>query len=158
GNSVGNVRGSFVWYPATNQLTFVKTGGILAADTYHVTLVSGATAFHDTSGSLLDGEPNGVPGGNYLNTFVVPASANRVVSIKDFARGPGQTVDDFPATSSKLAATIDNANSVVSVDFHFLYDTALLSAGTATIAPGLPGDWGVTYFLFAPGQLNITAS
>ena len=44
GASVGNVKGSIVWNGTTNTLSFVKTGGVLAADTYDVTLESGAAA------------------------------------------------------------------------------------------------------------------
>ena len=50
---VGNLRwatfvGSAVWTATTNTLEFVRTGGVLAADTYTVTLVSSADAFNDT--------------------------------------------------------------------------------------------------------------
>src|SRR5206468_966934 len=48
-----DVKGSFTFNTATNTLTFVKTGGILANDTYTVTLKSSAVAFHDQSGNLL---------------------------------------------------------------------------------------------------------
>ena len=122
GNSVGNVQGSMVWKAATNTLSFVKTGGVLAADTYNVTLFSGATAFHDAYG-LLDGNHDFVAGDNYTNSFNVAVSSDRVLSVHDFARGSGQHIDDTAAVvNSRLAVSIDNAASVLSVDFEFHYD------------------------------------
>ena len=43
GLNTGAVRGSLVWDASTNTATFVKTGGVLAADTYTVTLAAGRT-------------------------------------------------------------------------------------------------------------------
>ena len=50
-----DVRGSLVWNGTTNTLSFVKTGGLLAPDTYNVTLRCSLNGFHDASGHLLDG-------------------------------------------------------------------------------------------------------
>ena len=55
-------------------ITFVKTGGVLAADTYTVTFRSAANGFVDTSGNLLDGNADGTPGDNYVTTFTVAPS------------------------------------------------------------------------------------
>ena len=88
GSTTGVVNGSMVWNASTNTMSFVKTGGVLAADTYTVTLVSGADAWQDTSGALLDGDGNNTPGGNFVTSFTVLPSTDRVVSIPDFAR-PG---------------------------------------------------------------------
>src|SRR5262249_616002 len=59
GDHVGTVHGSLVWHTATNTISFVATGGVLADDTYHVTLVSGqngadplSLGFHDAFGNL----------------------------------------------------------------------------------------------------------
>ena len=94
GAGVGNVNGSIVWDSATNTLSWVKTGGVLAADTYTVTLVSDSSAFEDLSGNLLDGDGDfndSEVNDDYVNGFVVTPSAARVVGIRDFARGrPGR--------------------------------------------------------------------
>ena len=159
GSTVGQVKGSIVWSAATNTLSFVKTGGVLAADTYSVTLLSGSTAFNDLSASLLDGNSDFVAGGDYVTSFAVAASTARVVSIRDFARGPGQSVDDTPATAgSKLAVRIDNASNVTALDFDVHYDPTLLTISGATLATGLPSGWSITPNFVSPGVLKITAS
>jgi Ca2+-binding RTX toxin-like protein len=159
GGTVGTVSGSIVWTAATNTMSFVRTGSVLAADTYTVTLVSSSTGFNDTLGALLDGDSNFIAGGNYVNTFTVAPTSARVVSIWDFARGPGQDVDDAPATSgSRLAVRLDNAASVTAVDFDVVYDATLLNIVTATLASGLPPGWSITINPVSPGLLKVTAS
>ena len=101
GASTGPVRGSLIVSPDNQSITFVKTGGILAPDTYTVTLRSAANGFQDTSGGLLDGNGDGTTGDNYTTTFTVAPSSARVVAIPDFARGPGQPVN-VPATGTGL--------------------------------------------------------
>ena len=104
-NTTGKaITGSLLINPSNATITFVKTTlvgtngkpltnaqGLLPADTYTVTLVSGSTAFKAaTGGSLLDGNADGTPGDNYTTTFTVnpvPATAV-VVDVPDFARAP----------------------------------------------------------------------
>ncbi|MGD0283960.1 MAG: PKD domain-containing protein, partial [Dissulfurispiraceae bacterium] len=171
GNSVGTVQGSMVWNSTTNTMSFVKTGDVLAADTYTVTLVSGFNAWKDNAGSLLDGEYTGTfpsgdgnPGGNFITTFTVAPSSNRVVSVADFARGAGQPVN-VPATGTYLPIRIDNAAGVTAVDVWVEYDPTLLhfNPGPTTILPaikgsGVPGSWALTYNLEAPGLLKLSLS
>ena len=166
--SSGNVVGSIVWVAATNTLSFVKTGGVLANDTYTVTLFSGAEAFHDSLGNNLDGDSDGndteMPD-NYTNSFMINAAAGtRVVSVRDFARGPGQDVDDVPETAnSQLAVQVDDATLLRSLDFWFNYDTDLLQinggpfAG-ASLATGVPGDWTIFVDNSTAGVLKVSAS
>ena len=73
----GSVRGSLIWNAATNTASFVATGGILAAGSYSVDLASRADGWVDTGGNLLDGNADGTPGDDYLNTFVVAAPLRR---------------------------------------------------------------------------------
>src|SRR5439155_16850085 len=83
------LRGSLLVDAAGNQITFIKTGGrvpatgptlsiplngVLAADTYTVTFLSGANNFKDASGAFLDGNNDGTNGNNYSITFTIAAS------------------------------------------------------------------------------------
>jgi hypothetical protein len=165
----GNIVGSISWDASTNTLSFVKTGSPLANDTYTVTLFSSATAFHDQFGNKLDGDSDNndlESPDNYTNVFVVTANApgTRIVSVRDFARGPGQDVDDAPETAnSQLGVRINDATNVRSLDFTFTYDPALLQinggpAGGASLAPGIPGDWSLTVNNATPGTLIVSAS
>jgi VCBS repeat-containing protein len=159
-----NVRGSLVWIASTNTLRFVATGGILANDLlgYSVTLVSGASAFHDAFGKLDgDGDFNDteIPD-NYTNSFAVAVPAGtRVVSVKDFARGPGQHVDDNPAVIlSRLAVSVSDATAVRAVDFHFHYDPTQLSIVGASLGATVPNDWIITFSNSISGEFIVTAS
>ena len=71
--------------PPDTSFTFVATSGVLAAGTYTVTLVSGASGIKDASGVELDGTDSGIPGNNYVTTFTVAATPSVVLSIPDFA-------------------------------------------------------------------------
>ena len=94
-NSTGaTVAGSMLVSTDGMSVTFIKTGSILANDTYKLTLVSGPNAFVSTSGAALDGAGNGGTGSNYVTTFTVNNPTNAVVvSIPDFTRGYGQPVN-----------------------------------------------------------------
>ena len=170
GDHVGAVTGSIIWNDATNTLSFIKTGGVLTDDTYHVTLISGqngadplSLGFHDAFGNL-DGNANfddSEHPDDYTHSFSIStAPGTRVVSIKDFARGPGQHVDDNPAAPglSRMAVSVDNATGVMSLDFQLAYNPALLTINGASLVTGLPGSWIITVNTTTPGLLKVSAS
>ncbi|HSV14025.1 MAG TPA: hypothetical protein VLI90_07175, partial [Tepidisphaeraceae bacterium] len=160
GNNTGVVAGSLIWDPSTDTAHFVATGGRLAADTYNVTLFSRADGWTDTSNNALDGDGNNTNGGDFARQFVLSYPLPpRTVSMPDFARGPGQTVD-LPNTSSGagIPITISDAANVLSVDFDLVYNTSLLNITGATLASGLPADWGLTINFISPGRIKFTAS
>jgi hypothetical protein len=152
GVNTGNVRGSMAWDGATNKLTFVKTGGILAPDTYAATLFSRNDGFKAASG-VLDGDSDlndNELNDNYVATTTVAASNARVLSIHDVARGPGQTVDDG-AAGPKLAVRISDATNVTKVFLRVGWDSPLLGVitnspnnSTTQLALGLPQGWSLT--------------
>ena len=79
--SAGVVKGSLVMDANLAGFTFIKTGGVLAAGNYSVTLNSGANAFND--GDPLDGNNDGTPGDAYTATFTVGAASSATVGITD---------------------------------------------------------------------------
>lgn len=87
GANSGSVRGSLLWNASTNTIEFVKTGGHLVADTYTLTLFSRVDGWKTAAGALLDGDNNGIPGGDLVRTFTVAPTTARIVSIPDFSRG-----------------------------------------------------------------------
>jgi parallel beta-helix repeat protein len=157
GAATGVVRGSAIWDFQGNILHFVKTGGPLAADNYNLTLQSRSDGFTDTSGELLDGNLDGVAGGDYTNGFTVAATTDRLLGVPDFARGPGQSVN-IPASGAGIPIRIDNAAGVNAVDFDVFYDGFQLNITGASLAPGMPGDWTITTNLLTSGIFKITIS
>ncbi len=147
------VEGSLIWDASTNTAHFVATGGLLAPDNYTVTLVSGAQAWQDTSGSLLDGLGSGVAGsGNYVNTFTVAAPTVPVLSLPDFARGPGESVnvDDAAgavgtALTQYLPVHLSDTTGVRNVDFQINFDPSLIFiTGATTAGQAAAAGWSVT--------------
>ncbi|HEV8606849.1 MAG TPA: right-handed parallel beta-helix repeat-containing protein [Tepidisphaeraceae bacterium] len=157
GTATGQVRGSLMWDFQSNVLHFVKTGGALAADNYTVGLQSRVDGFADTTGEMLDGNFDDVAGGDYSTGFTVAPTSDRLVSLPDFARGQGQTVN-IPATGTGIPVRIDNASGVNAVDLDVVYDGFLLNITGATLAPGMPADWSITTNLVTNGIFKMTIS
>ncbi|MGA2060932.1 MAG: PKD domain-containing protein, partial [Thermoguttaceae bacterium] len=161
GQITGAVRGSLVWNPATNTASFVKTGGILAPDTYTVTLSSRSNGWKDLNGELLDGNNDGIAGGDYQTTFTVAFSSAPVLTLPDFARGPQQTLNvDAHGTGLGIGLPIhiSDSSGVTSVDFDFVYDPTLLTIAGAALAQGMPmtGSWSVTNNATTPGDFRVS--
>jgi len=157
GNSAGEVRGSLLVDAGLRKITFLKTGGLLAADTYTVSLISGANAFKDTLGNLLDGNANGTAGDNYLGNFTIGVQPGNAVtlSIPDFTRGYGQAVS-VPASGTGLPIAISNAQGVKSASFTLNYNPALLTITGGAVGAGITGN--VTIDTSAPGVAQISVA
>ena len=160
GATVGDVAGSLVWHADTNTLSFVKTGGTLANDTYTVTVASGLNAVHDAAGHNLDGNGDLIDSqvnDNYVKTFTVNVAAGtRTLTTVDVARGPGQSIDEDPSTpGSGLTVSINDAAGVVSVSFDFHFDPLVLTVSGASLAHGLPSDWSMSFGKSADGDLTV---
>jgi len=157
GASVGAVRGSIVVRADKRQLTFLKTGGPLEPDSYTVTLRSAADGFSDSTGNLLDGDANGVAGGDFTHSFVVASRPiNEVtVSIPDFVRGFGQAVNLPSETTPGIPVTLSTGQNVAAVDLDLVFDPALLNVTSFTNSVA-----GATssFNLVAPGRIRVTVS
>lgn len=139
-----DIKGSVVWSAATNTLSWVRSGGVLGADTYFIKLLSGGNAFRDIGGNLLDGNSDFVAGDDYQQSVPISVlGGTPFVTLPDFARGPGQRVDLTAAntldTSFPIRATGVN---VQGVDFKLVYDTALLTIDPDQVTAALP-NWSV---------------
>ena len=155
GNTTGPVRGSVVLDSTNRRLTFIKTGGPLPADTYTVTLRSAADGFRTVGGTLLDGNNDGAPGGDAIRVFTVPPFTNTpVVSLPDFARGPGQTVE-LPAGVLGLPLQPTSAGGVTSINLTLRYPSTLLQVTGGSVAPGLPEGSEATIDVSTPGQVGV---
>ena len=158
GANTGNVVGSLVVNSTNTGFTFIKTDeiaglvgndstglqGLLAADTYTVTLVSGANGFEALNGTALGGNLANVPGTNYTTTFVVtsPPPAAVVVSIPDFARGPdGSDSINLPNNINEgIPLQVSNGAGLTSGTFTVTYDPTLLNITGAFANPALSGN------------------
>lgn len=154
GSTSGPVAGSLIYDPQTKMVTFIKTGGVLAPDTYIVTLRSGTNGFQSAGGDWLDGDTNGVPGGDYVRTMPIAATGARVLSLPDFARGPGQPVD-VPAIDSGIPVTISDGTNVSAVYFLVEYEPAMLEVTGVSPGSSLPEGWIFAYDADTPGLVAV---
>jgi hypothetical protein len=160
GSATGNVRGSLLVNAAGDEVTFVKTGGPLANDTYTVTLRSAANGFHDGA-NLLDGNGDGTSGDAYVSTFTrnIPSAAV-TVSIPDFARGHGQVVDVWNfaarATYEGIPVLLSSGLGVSGVEFTIHYDPALLTIDTVKLGLGVAAGASLSYSIPSPGTIAVS--
>ena len=94
------------------------------------------------SGNLLDGNSDGSPGDNYVATFTVASSTTPVLSLPDFARGPGQAVNTNQAgiaTAIGLPVSVSQSFGVYSVHFELDYNPALLNITNVALSGTLSG-------------------
>jgi hypothetical protein len=155
GNTTGPVRGSLVVNGGGTGITFVRTGGVLAADTYNVTLRSAANGFRDTAGALLDGNADGIPGDDFVSSFTVTPSSAVVVSVPDFSRCPGQLVN-VPATGTGLPLQLSNGAGVTAVTLSLLYNPNLLALTGVSVGSGLPAGATAGLNTSTPGIALLT--
>jgi PKD repeat protein len=156
GEKQGPITGSIVYDAVRKVVTFVKTGGLLAADTYTVTVRStpaGTDGLVDTLGNALDGDADGAAGDAYTGSFVVTPTSDRTIGLPDFTRGPGQAVS-VPAVGTGLPIRVSDSAGLTSVSFTLTYDPALLSV-TGLFAPV---GWATSLTPDGPGRLLVTAS
>jgi subtilisin family serine protease/subtilisin-like proprotein convertase family protein len=156
GATSGSIRGSAVVDPNLRRLTFVRSVGLMVPDNYSVTLRSAADGFINPVVGQLDGDANGVAGGNFTQTFSIPPYPFGVplanVSIPSFARGPGQAIN-VPATASTgIPVTLSDGAGVNSVAFQLQYDPTLLNITGVTMAPGMTS---LVTDSTIPGILNV---
>ncbi len=157
GSVSGAVRGSIVINAAGDGFTFVATAGLLASNqTYTVTLRSGADAFQDSLGGLLDGNADGTSGDNYTSTFNVaaPVGGARTLSVPNFARGFGQDINLPASGATGIPVTVSDGTGVQSVDFDLAYDHALLTITNVTVAAGITGN--VSFNTSTTGLLRVS--
>lgn len=131
-------RGMLVLDADSKGLSFVATSGLLPAGEYQVTLASRSDGFVDELGRSLDGDANGVAGGDYRTSFRVDAGDKAVVSIANVTAGPKQLAN-VAATDRGIPITLTSARAVTEVEFTLRYDPTKLSVAGIEAGPDLPG-------------------
>ena len=154
GASGGVIKGSVVFDADYKGLRYVVSGAGLLADSYSLTLKSGPQAFHSIFGNL-DGNADGVGGDDYLTGFTLGAAPAMRLSLPDFMRGPGQTVN-VPAVNQYLPLTLTSAGDVRNLSFTVRFDPALLQITGAEGAAGLPSGATLTVDTSVAGQITVT--
>ncbi|MCB1967273.1 MAG: tandem-95 repeat protein, partial [Candidatus Accumulibacter sp.] len=156
GLASGAVTGSLIIDADGQGLNFLGTGDVLAPDTYTVRLESGASAFRDAAGGSLDGNGDGIAGDAYQSSFTI-AAAGRTLSLPDFMRGPGQTIDlTAPSQNGFLPLYLSDGAGVSSVEFTLNYDPADLVIQGVSAGADLPGNATIDRLPTAAGVLKVS--
>lgn len=160
GATTGSVRGSLV--VNGTSVTFIASGGPLAADTYTATLRSASDAFTDLAdGELLDGDNDGNAGGDFVTTFTVTNGSSLVVGMPDLVRGPTQAAQG-PASGSGadlpagLPIQLSDADGVTSVTLTIQYDADVLDISGVQLGADAPTGSQVEANLDVPGVVTIS--
>nr|WP_143547663.1 cohesin domain-containing protein [Rhodopirellula sp. SM50] len=157
GAATGIVRGSLVLDESGRSVTFVRTGGPLEPDHYTVTLRSAADGFKDDQGERLDGNEDGIEGDDFSRGFVIatPAADHVTITIPEFARGAGQTINLPGNADFGIPVTLSTGHDVSSVDFELAFDPNLLtlSGFSSDIASAV-----AAFHLVHPGLARVTVS
>ncbi len=148
------VAGSVVLDADGKGLSFVKTGGLLAAGNYTLQLASGANAFTTAGGKLLDGNGDGTGGDAYARAFGI-TGGGATLAIGEIARGPGQAIN-LPATGTGLPITLANAAGATRVEFTLHYDAALMNVSGVINGAGLPAGSTLSADLSVAGQVKVS--
>jgi len=150
----GQVAGSLLLDDDAAGFRMFKTGIPLAAGSYTARLLSGSIHLRDAEGRLLDGDADGVDGGDFVRTFDVAANSAPRIYVIDFMRGPGQDVD-LPATGAGMPVRIAGAVNLTVVEFELHFDPALFVIDGVLAAAG----WsGATLTPVAAGVVRVEAS
>ncbi len=153
------VAGTLVIDASETQLTLVQTGGLLPEGAYALTLRSAANAFQDQAGMLLDGDQDGIAGGDFTTMFTVQpvAPGTVVVGLPDFARGAGQTVQ-VPATETGLPIQLSDGSGITHVQLTLSFDPDRLSIDGIELGEGVPGGSSAELRVTSSGIAELTFS
>ncbi|QDV82501.1 Cadherin domain protein [Stieleria magnilauensis] len=160
GATTGDVAGSLII--DGTSLTFIASGGPLAADTYTVTLRSATDGFKDLAdGELLDGDDDSAAGGDFVDTFTVSSGPALVVRLPDFVRGPTQAIQVPAAGSGQdlppgLPIQLSDADGVTSLTLTIQYDPTLLDISGVQLGSDAPANSQVDVNLTVPGVATIS--
>ena len=158
GATTGPVAGTLVIAADNQTISFIATGGVLAADTYTATLRSAADGFEDTTARLLDGNGDGTAGDDYTSEFTVAAPVPNAVtlSLPDIVRGPGQPVNVPADATTGLPLSISEGAGVRNVTVSLDYDPAFLEITAAAVGANMPAGSAVTLDTSTAGTALLT--
>ncbi|MCU0869494.1 MAG: hypothetical protein MUF30_07800 [Burkholderiales bacterium] len=140
--------GSVIVDADARGLRFVRSGGLVPAGEWQVTLAGRADGIVDAAGRVLDGDGDGVAGGDATLTWRVDAVApgTPVLLLGDAVRGPGQSiaVPNGPAQAAgrafawpiRVDASVAGARRV---ELKIVFDASQLDLEGLVLAAGLDG-------------------
>ncbi len=157
-DSSGNrVPGSLIVASDGLSATFVKTGGGFADGTYSLTLRSAANGFRSATGTLMDGNDDGTPGGDYVRSFTVASGSSRSVSIPDLVRGPGQDLRVSPSVAG-LPVIVSDTADVYRFEMTLNYDPQRIVVTGVVVPPDLASTLAISYTIVSPGTLRFVGT
>jgi VCBS repeat-containing protein len=127
--------------------SFIKAGGHLSPGSYTVKLRSAQDAFE-----RLDGNKDGTAGDDYVGQIqITPSTLLGRIGIEDIELAPGERKED-------IELTLTSAGQVNAARFNLIYDPALFTPESATLAQGLPQGTFLSTDFRIPGYAKFTLS
>jgi Ca2+-binding RTX toxin-like protein len=143
------IAGSLIWNRSNLTLSFIKSDDILESDRYTLTLLSDENSFISLTNKVLDGDSDGIAGGNFVTQFTIDNSEQRALTVEDITASKGE--------NTTLDINLDNGLDVTQVEFTVAYNPNLLNINDVFINEQLADDWTITTEdLTNPGIAKIT--
>jgi peptidyl-prolyl cis-trans isomerase A (cyclophilin A) len=137
------VRGSLILDSDTNTLSFIKTGRSLQNGNFTVNLFSRDDSFVAADEGILDGNNDGIAGGNYTNNLTVDNNNLKILELPDFSRAPKQPVNLDPENSRGIPIGLNDGSGVTQLEFTLTYDADLLGINGVNLAANLVDSWQI---------------
>lgn len=142
GENTQTIQGSLAWNEGSKTLSFIPTRGLLEPGNYTLTLAGREDGIVDVEGRSIDGDEDGNLGGDYSFDFTIEDTRDRILSLPNFSRSPGQNVN-IPANSENgISININNAEGVQKIAFEINYDPELLTISDV-IKSDITEDWEI---------------
>ena len=101
--------------------------------------------FVSADGALLDGDADGIDGGDYRSSILFARPAPGTAELPDFMRGPGEHVDVPLEDAAGLQVRFTSEGGVKTLTFRVTYDPALLRVDGVLRGADLPADATVEF-------------
>jgi peptidyl-prolyl cis-trans isomerase A (cyclophilin A) len=137
------VRGSLIFDPDTNTLSFIKTGRSLQNGNFTVNLFSRDDSFVAADGGILDGNNDGITGGDYTNNLTIDNNNLKILGLPDFSRAPKQPINLDTENSRGIPIDLNDGSGVTQLEFTLTYDADLLGINGVNLAANLVDSWQI---------------
>jgi RHS repeat-associated protein len=149
------ITGSLVMDADGQGFTWLRSDTNFGGGDYSLTLAGRLNGLIDMQGRELDGDVDGVAGGDYVHAFSIASpAADAILGVSEFARGPGQIASPS-ATGQGFTIGLNRGQGASEIAFVLEYNPALLDVSDVRLAGGVPSGSTLQYDLGTPGRIVI---
>ena len=142
---------------AGDGFRLVESNGLLTAGSYTLTIRSGEAGVVAADGRLLDGDGDGVGGGDFVSSFTVEPlpEGTAIVGVPGFFEDAGQEVSLPAVAGGGIPVIVTAPEGVMSLELEMFYNPALLEVTGVELAAGLPDGSLTLINVVTPGHAVV---